>query len=149
MMLLLSICGRNWRVALLLVAVATLTPGRASAECGDYLNIPSPHANNPRAQTHGIQTQTQPIPERSAGPAPTDATPAKTPCRGPNCSRAPTRESLPLAPVIPSRAQVKEPVQHTAGQDLATVPAPPWEFDGTFLPPIHRATSIFHPPRLV
>src|SRR5581483_12182218 len=87
---------RGWRAALPLVAVACFSPGRAAAECGDYVTI----LNGPAVSGHHA------MPE--GGPAP-----AKPPCHGPNCSGSPVREPAPLAPVVPAGSQAKELTEHT------------------------------------
>jgi len=118
--------------ALLLVAAACATPGRATAECGDYVAI-----LNARAHSGGL---TPPAPIEA--PAPLEA-----PCSGPNCSRRPDRHAPPLAPA---------PVSETFGKELAQVFGPFDPLDvvpasrapALISPrPVSRASSIFHPPR--
>jgi hypothetical protein len=130
----LCILVRDWRAALLLVAVACATPQRASAECGGYVTI----HNAPSAATRHAMP---PIGKEPDVPAP-----ARTPCQGPNCSDAPSR-NLPPVPVLPVSQHVKE---HATCQVLLGAAEPPHrslDCDTSFSRPVRRASIIFHPPR--
>jgi hypothetical protein len=125
----LSPLVRGWRAALLLVAVACATPGRAKAECGDHVTI----LNGPAANSDGAS---------AAAPAP-----QKVPCSGPNCSRAPQRQDPDPAPAPTSGPEGKEAAvpagsaeERDSGSARVSDLAP-----GAL---VRRPTSIFHPPRL-
>jgi hypothetical protein len=122
---------RGWRAALLLVAVACATPGRARAECGDHVTI----LNGPVAKFDGAS---------AAGHTPG---PQKAPCSGPNCSRSPQRQAPDPAPAPTSGPQGKEAAVAAGSADerdgaSARAPDP---VPGSL---VRRTTSIFHPPRL-
>jgi hypothetical protein len=120
----------------------SLTPGRASAECGDYLTI-----RNSAHDSH--QDQSKPTVDRLALEAFDVSTKRESPCRGPNCSKLPAKEKTPLSPpVIPVSSSVKQVVQYSPIADVETGADSRLHFDNTFNFPIHRASSIFHPPRL-
>src|SRR5262245_34061869 len=131
---------RGWRVALLL-AVACLTPGRASAECGDYVTI----LNGPGASAH------QPMPGANDGATPNHEntpSPVKPPCHGPNCSSTPDLPFPPLAPIAPVGTQVKELTGHLHPATEADAgPGRAFDRDTTSARPIRRASSVFHPPQ--
>jgi hypothetical protein len=111
---------RGWRAGLLLVVAACATPNRATAGCGDYVTI-----------LNGSDSHQ----------------PAKMPCHGPNCSEAPARQQMPLAPVSPVGPQVKEVVQSLLTLDVP-IPSPDaFDRDHSFSRPIPGGSSIFHPPR--
>jgi hypothetical protein len=132
----------QWRVALLLVTVMSLTPGRTSAECGDYLTI-----RNSMHDSHHIQSK--PTVDRLALEAFDVSTKREFPCRGPNCSKLPAKEKTPLAPpVIPVSSSVKEVVQFSPHVGVDTGADSCLPVDNAFNFPVHRASSIFHPPRL-
>ena len=137
----LSLLVRHWRAVLLLVAAMSLNPGRASAECGDYITIHNPvpdaHRNLSMPPTH----------DRLAPNEFGDSMPSKFPCRGPNCSSMPVRDSPPLAPVISFSSHVKELVQSPALEDDEASRGSSFARDDTSLPAIYRAYSVFHPPR--
>src|SRR5262245_47042971 len=127
---------RGWWAALLLAAAACLTPGRASAECGDYVTI----RNGPADPAHHATT-------RDATPQP-DQAPARPPCHGPNCSSAPARDPSPLPPVAPTGLQPKELTQHpAAAADPDAGPGSALDRDPSSARPVRRASSVFHPPR--
>jgi hypothetical protein len=122
---------RGWRAALLLVAVACSTPGRASAGCGDYITYPDSHKNShaaPMTADHG-------------------ATPAKAPCDGRDCSGKSPRDSLPI-PAAPSGSPQAKVASRQLG-DAGDSDAGPASIllDPTSSRPIRRAPPIFHPPR--
>jgi len=137
----LSLLVRHWRAVLLLVAAMSLNPGRASAECGDYIAIHNPapdaHRNLSMPPTHDRLAQNE------LG----DSMPNKLPCHGPNCSSVPVRESPPLAPVIPFSSHIKKLVQCPAWADDEAARGSSFACDNTSLPPSYRASSVFHPPR--
>jgi hypothetical protein len=123
---------RGWRAALLLVVIACATPGRAAAECGDYVTVLNDQATN----------------VRHAMPAPVGAPASpKAPCSGPNCSRLPDRHAPLPAPAPVSVPHGKE-LAHVLGlldpPDLAASSRTSAYISSR---PISRATSIFHPPR--
>src|SRR5215212_1147446 len=123
---------RGWRVALLLVVVALLSPQRASAECGSHVTVLNPTA----------ESQHEAMP-------PTGGEPAKPPCQGPNCSGAPERPMPTPAPPAPTGGQVKELVPGAGLPDRADPSPSPFDRARTTARPIHRPLSIFHPPRTV
>lgn len=122
------------RCATALVAVvACLSPGRASAECGDYVIILPPSGTPHPAK-----------PEPTTAPQPIPVTP---PCHGPNCSGSPTRETPPASPPA-TGGLMKESARHSAGTDFVpSVSGSPFPRDDTSPRPVRRASSIFHPPR--
>jgi hypothetical protein len=137
----LSSLLRGWPVVLLLVAWFGFTPGLALAECGYYLTI----RNAPLGSTHHPSTTSadHPIPDDVGTPSP-----LKRPCNGPNCSSSPVREFPPLAPITPASASVKEVAQSFSTLDVEVNSAGSFGC-GLICPrPIHRASSVFHPPRL-
>lgn len=121
---------RGWRAALLLVAVACLSPGRAEAGCGDHVTILNAPANPDHVRPGTPETP---------APAP--------PCEGPNCSGNPSRDLPPLAPVTVAGPQVKEVVHNLALVGAPDGLRPPFNRDLTSPRPISRASSVFHPPR--
>jgi hypothetical protein len=132
-----SLC-RGWRAALLLVAVACATPGRAAAECGDHVIILNAKAS---ASRDGRAT-----PSSTEGAAESPVAP-RPPCSGPNCSSAPERHPPPSAPVPSSGPTGKE-----AAQALVQIEQPDRASarvgDLMSPRPIRRASSVFHPPRV-
>lgn len=125
----LSTPVRHWRVALLLAGGVLFAPSRAAAECGDYITIKhQSHTDSEYPESH-------------------DTSPIKRPCHGPNCSTSPVRDFPPLAPVIPVVSRAKELAQpiEMAGKD--TTQTARLSRDDSSPRPIHRTTSIFHPPR--
>jgi hypothetical protein len=134
---LLSWPFRGWRVALLLVATACATPGRAKADCGDHVLI----LNGPTVNT-GDPTPTTPGTAQSAAPHK-----KKAPCSGPNCSRSPQRQTPPPAPAPTPGPQGKE-AAHTGAAEAPTAGPPGRVYDSTSPPPVRRADPIFHPPRI-
>ena len=122
--------------AFLLAVGFFVSPGRASADCGDYVTIagqPSAHHAMPPAASD-------------------DAKPAEAPrrpCNSPNCSK---RQD---SPITPTRAPVT-PTGETKSIDTlfgAYLPPDPgsgqWFTDPTSAQPIRTSLSIFHPPRSV
>jgi hypothetical protein len=131
---------RGWWAALLLVVVACASPGRATAECGDYvviLNTNDPASPDGRATPFSTPTGSV---EHPASP--------KVPCSGPNCSRSPERHPAPFAPVSPPGPHGKEVVQ-TLGSVEPTDSASSRICDFISPRPIRRASSVFHPPRAI
>lgn len=129
----------TWRAALPLVAVVLLSPGRATAECGDYVTI----RNAPAGSVHHVPSDAP-----NAVPVAETPTPAKRPCHGPNCSGSPVREAPPMAPVAPAGPRAKELVRlldFIHGPD--TDPGSGFDRDTTSPRPVSRADAIFHPPR--
>jgi hypothetical protein len=121
---------RAWRVALLLVAGALLSPQRASADCGSHVTVLNPTAESRQdAMPHtGAPTQ-----------------PAK-PCQGPNCSGAPERNFPQPAPPAPTSGPIKELVSGGSLFDRDDLPFT-FERASTSARPIHRPLSVFHPPQ--
>jgi hypothetical protein len=115
----------------LLAAGVAFTPGRAAAECGDYVRIDgrllAPH-DRPGQADHGL-----PLPGK--------------PCHGPGCSGAPAAPSLPVtAPVADPTGSKQWADRFAADLDAAAGgrPLPPLTSDDG---PVSRPGSIFHPPR--
>lgn len=125
---------RYWRAGLLLAVGIAFTPGRARAECGDYITI-----HNAAPGSHHSQTTHNNLGER---------TPFKLPCHGPNCSRSPERQSPPFAPPVVVGSPVKEQAQHVTAIDNDGTSSSSFARDNTSFRPIDRASSVFHPPRL-
>jgi len=125
---------RGWRAALLLVAAAYATPGRASAGCGDYVTILNDSSG---ASHHHVM------------PAPGEATesPAKPPCHGPNCSESPARHFPPVPPV-PVSAPAKELTHSFGSLAGANDRRRSFDRDDSSPRPIRNPSSVFHPPRL-
>ena len=133
MRFLLSSLIRSWRAALLLVVAACATPDRASAECGDHVII----LNAPASSNHDAMPGAAEMPK-----------PIKLPCHGPNCSGSPTHDFPPLAPVAPVSSQLKELAQCLISVGDVDAPRPSFDRDMSSLRPTHRASSVFHPPRV-
>jgi hypothetical protein len=112
-----------------------LSPDRAAAECGGYVHI----RNAPAA------------PEQHAPPAtaekPAPPTPLAPPCQGPNCSGAPDRHTPPSAPVSPVGPQAKDVVQCLGPIAGTDAPRAACDREDAESRPIHRPSSLFHPPR--
>jgi hypothetical protein len=132
---------RHWRAALLLVAGVLFSPGRSSAECGDYLTI-----HKQRSEANGDRAM--PVSEQDVEYNFGHSLPSKQPCHGPNCSSSPVREFPPLAPVIPTGPQLKDLAQQLYSTDQETALGSEFARDNPSVRPIHRASSVFHPPRL-
>ena len=120
--------------AFLLAGGFFVSPGRASADCGDYVTIagqPSAHHAMPPADDT----------------KPTDS--PRRPCNGPNCSK---RQD---SPITPSRAPVTptgetKSLEVRIGADLPPDSDGGWRLlDATSAQPIRMSRSIFHPPRSV
>lgn len=132
----LSFPIRDGRAALLLVAVACFSPGRASAECGDYVTILNAPANHPHA-----------APQPEHHPATEPPAPVKPPCHGPNCSGAPNRELPPLAPVATTAPAVKDLARLLGPIDPDSHVRGRFERDHSSPRPVRRPSDVFHPPR--
>lgn len=117
------------RVSALLavVVVALAWAGNVTAGCGDHVVILKP-----------------------AGAAKADDTPppAKPPCHGPHCSAEPANPlPAPVTSGTASSPTAKEqftPLASEACDDRQSLGVP---FEFTSTRPMHRAKSIFHPPR--
>lgn len=131
---------RCWRVILPLVAVFFLNPGKATAECGDYITILKPSTVS---LNHITPTIPEPISNRVGNQSP------DKPCHGPNCSSTPTQNHPPLAPITPVGSQIKELTHTLIPRDGESTPARSFNRDCISPQPIHRTSSIFHPPRPV
>lgn len=131
----------GWRLLLPLVIVSGLLPGRAGAECGDYLTVAtSPHSwQPPHSGPSG-----DPMGELTHAPAP--LTP---PCHGPNCSSAPARHAPSPTSVAPDWPPVKEFLKVAGPAERDPGVRPPFAFDPTSPRPVRGQSAIFHPPRLV
>src|SRR5438270_582684 len=130
----LSALVRGWRAALLLAAAACATPGKASASCGDYVTILNGQSNSDHHATPAAPGETP--------------TPAKPPCRGPNCSGSPTRDAPPVPPPAPVSTPAKELTHNLGTLGGADGPRDPFARDASSPRPVRRASSVFHPPRL-
>lgn len=117
----------------LLVAGVAFAPGRAAAECGDYVRVDGrPMAgHDPGAPGHAD---------------PGWPTPAK-PCHGPNCSGNPSTPAPPLTAPVADPSGLKA----WAARFVADLGA---DAGGRSLPPltsdsgaVSRPGSVFHPPR--
>jgi len=105
-----------------LVAVA-FAPGRAKAECGDYVHI-LPDA-----------------PAANGQPAP------KAPCNGPHCSGKPAAPTAPLT-IPASDSEVNELLTNGSGYDNDLNHTKERHFrEMSVTLPSTIPTSIFHPPR--
>jgi hypothetical protein len=126
---------RDWRAAVLLVAVACASPDRASAACGDHVTVLAP-----AAAASPDSRETTPPGAAELPPAP------KLPCSGPNCTRAPERNAPPFAPAPTAEPPVKEVLQTLDAVEQSDGSSSRLsEFTPPF--PVGRASSIFHPPR--
>jgi hypothetical protein len=123
---------RDVRVPLLLVVGALLSPQQATAGCGDYVTVLNPTA----------ESRSEPV-----VPPVTSGDPAKPPCSGPNCSRAPERHTPPVPPA-PVVSAAKDLVSG-AGLVVAEPPHTSIECTSPTAHPIRRPSSVFHPPRSV
>jgi hypothetical protein len=125
---------RATATALLLAAGVFASPGRATADCGDYVTI----AGQPSAH-HAM-----PAP----GDAPQGETPRK-PCNGPNCSK---KQDPPVAPVrapAPPTGDTKPVATNHGADTLPTADRGGWVTTSDSAKPIFTSTSVFHPPRSV
>jgi hypothetical protein len=119
----------GWRAAMIAAAIALLSPDTASAGCGDYITYPNSSGHDPSAMTNdGIM-------------------PMKLPCEGPNCSNKRERE-FPPAPPAPVSSPTKEQARPIAAAPDRDPSGIRFVLDLDSPRPIHRSTSIFHPPRL-
>jgi hypothetical protein len=126
-----------WRAVLPLVIAMFLTTGRASAECGDYVTIKtSAHPSNVHRES-GLP----PADSKSSGIP-------QIPCHGPNCSQSPTHIPSPLAPITVASEQVKELAQLFISRNEMLNRRLSFDRDDSFIHPIRRASSVFHPPRI-
>ncbi len=117
------------RVSVLLAAwvIALAWAGNATAGCGDHVVILKP-----------------------AGVGTTDDTPApKAPCHGPHCSAEPANPlPVPTTSGIVPTPSAKEQFTPVDVSPPADDRSPAHRFEFTSPRPIHRASSIFHPPRV-
>jgi hypothetical protein len=121
---------RPVRVSVLLAAVfvALAWAGTATAGCGDHVIVLKPA---------GAKQTTD------------DAPPPKAPCHGPNCQAEPPANPLP-APIssrvllTPAAKELFTPIDWSPADPRTAVGRP---FESSSPRPIHRASSIFHPPR--
>ena len=121
----------GWQVGLLLVAGMLFSPGRATAGCGDYVNVLNPTAESRRFEPMANH----------------DGQPAK-PCHGPNCSKLPDRPVPSPAAPAPTTVQVKELVPNSQLVDSEIALSLFTNVADRSARPIHRPPSVFHPPRL-
>jgi hypothetical protein len=125
---------RGWRAALLLVAAAFATPGRATAECGDHVVILTAPLGEHRPATAGSHTDAPPRP-------------VKVPCHGPDCSAPPapadTLWTVPSAkdPRESNAAALAAAVGHAATHSVE------WSIPGPDCTPTSRPFAPFHPPK--
>jgi hypothetical protein len=132
----------GWRIPWLLTATsltfaasALVAPASAVASCGDYVLLGS-HGEKLAGHT--------PLPPLQAErPAQPDHQPP-APCQGPHCSHHPA--APPAPPVL-------APVSAEEWGHLPFLPNPPLPGparscrEQTHAQPIHRGTSVYHPPR--
>ena len=113
-------------VALLPAVALVCCAGDAAAGCGSYLQIVGPDGK--------VQS-----------PAGHDETPAGRPCQGPECTGGP-KAPAPVPPTPPAATPDGKVVLIAADGSPATRSASrlPAEPGGS---PVHRPTSVFHPPR--
>jgi hypothetical protein len=111
--------------ALLLVAVGWFAPGRAAAECGDYVTI----GGRPVAHAEGT------IP----GPL--------GPCPGPSCSPPPAPDPAPLSGGAPVPTAPDQSADWTAGRPAVGEPGTLFSFPPSAGWPSARPVPVFHPPR--
>jgi hypothetical protein len=113
-----------------LLAAFVFAPGKAKAECGDYVMVGERHVSTANHASAQFPPNSKHVP---------------CPCRGPNCSQLPR---VPFAPSSPARVVVSiewacvfatASDQSSPENDLAG--------DGEGLDPIRRAIPIFHPPK--
>ncbi len=126
---------RGWRAVPLVVVALCATADRAAAECGDHVAV----LNGPN--THTNRTDAHP-----ATDAPTEGAPRK-PCSGPNCSRPQDPDAPPPTPTSKSGAGVKEAAHDSEQFDPSACSVRVGDF--TSPRPVRRASSVFHPPRVV
>src|SRR5262245_54783015 len=107
--------------SLTLLAAALLSPGRANAECGDYVMVGGKHA--------------APVPH---APSTSSHEPA-VPCHGPNCSKRPNLPIVPPAP--PPSVSAAEWACLAAGLSLPPAPDSGSYRDESSADPIHRTGS--------
>jgi hypothetical protein len=115
--------------AIAVVALVLSTNGRANASCGDYVTI----GGKKQMMPHDSDAKHLP-----AAP--------KSPCHGPNCSRAPILPPAAAAPVAP--IGIDDSLQAVLLQGNIDVPRSEWRSTEPEARPFHIVGSIFHPPRV-
>ena len=123
---------RNGRAALLLVAVALLTPGRAEARCGHPNAIFKTNLIVAEASAQSAQ-------------APTETPAPPKPCDGSNCSEHQDHDAPPPS-TAPAAPRAGEAVLNLGTQHPAAA-CDKFARGDSSLNPIDRAFSVFHPPR--
>jgi hypothetical protein len=116
----------GWALALLLGVLAA--PAAAQASCGDYVRMGGADAPRPATDGKGMPSH-----------------PAPGPCHGPGCDRHPV---APLAPVTVS-VQVEDwACVLRADDSRSSKPTFALREENTSRP-VRRASSVYHPPRLL
>jgi hypothetical protein len=124
--------AHGFGIALAIAASAVLSPGRAAAECGDYVHIVT--------NTH----TSAPMPPDSDS----DPKAPRKPCDGPDCS------GNPSPPVIPAGAPATWSTDSNNWVVGVVAVATQLIGPGWWIPrlptklPIDRENPIFHPPRV-
>lgn len=133
---------KNWWTALLLIAGACLFPGRAHAECGDYLII---HKSQTSSEAQAITHQA--LNDHRLNPLET-LRPFKAPCNGPRCSRLPSREPTSPPPTTTATFHTKVVANHVNITNELPIPNSLQSAPPSFHLPSPHSDPIFHPPRL-
>jgi hypothetical protein len=120
------IAGATWTLI-----VFGFVPSRALAECGDYV-----HIRNKSEKSESVHP---------ADSNPYDK-PSRTPCRGPNCSNAPSLPQ-PISGVETVLTDSKESLNHLIN-DFVRHQESKWYSSNFNARPVHLPRSIFHPPRI-
>lgn len=125
---------------MLILAAVLLAPATARASCGDYVRM----GQHPAHATSAAA----PFPPRDSANVAVPVVPTQKPvppCSGPSCSRR--TPIAPTAPVPPAPVEGKhwgcvDSADLTAGNRPARFTAAE-----SSARPVHRAESVFHPPR--
>ncbi len=128
-------------VAVLTIAVGiALTPGRASATCGDYVLIAG-QSSEAQHQNHKLST--------APGESPGNPESPRVPCHGPGCSKSPTDSIPPITAPIGGEADPKNPPATLGGAGPGDGGVSRERDFTSNERAVHLPTTIFHPPRAV
>lgn len=128
---------RGTVAAVLLAAGMSLSAGRAEAGCGDYLKLLG------ESGTHDPHLAGRLM---STGHRPLEPGRSDRPCRGPNCSSAPSAPDMPV-PVSPVVKDTAAGMRGEADDHAAASRRTAWLDSAARR--IHRPTDTFRPPRSV
>ncbi|MFO0929578.1 MAG: hypothetical protein U0736_21540 [Gemmataceae bacterium] len=128
---------RGTVAAVLLAVGMCLSAGRAEAGCGDYLKLLG------EPGTHDSQLAARLM---NSGHLPPEPGRSDRPCRGPNCSSAPSAPDMPV-PVPPVGKDTAAGMHGEVDDHAAASRRTAWLDSAARR--IHRPTDTFRPPRSV